>query len=217
MKKIDVLIMAAGVGKRFGQRKQFLKLGKFTILNLAVKIFMKLEEIADIIVVYPPDMKAAEVRKKAEITDDVVLVRGNVKREKSVLNGLNAVKAEYVLIHDAVRPACSEKLVRNVIVNTLKYNAVVPGINPADTVKLKFNKKVETVDRNNLFLIQTPQGYKTTTIKEAYKAKGKNVFTDSSSVAENYGVDVKIISGEKNNIKVTRKEDYRFLEVLLGE
>lgn len=214
---VDVLIMAAGQGKRFGSKKQFLRLGKSTVMDHSVTLFENIERIKKIIVVYPPDMEKEEVRKKAMLQNDIVLIKGGIKREDSVRNGLSEVSSEYVLIHDAVRPACTGGFIRRVIDSTLKYDAVAPGINPFSTVKYTDGEKLKTLDRDKVYLIQTPQGFKTSKIKKAYKEKKSVDSTDSSSVAEEAGIDVKIIEGEKNNIKITVPEDLQYIENIVGD
>ncbi len=211
---VDILIMAAGSGKRFGRRKQFLQLGKSTVLGETVGLFKNIREVKKIIVVYPSDMSEEEVKRKGMI-ENVTLIKGGIQREDSVRNGLGEVNSEYVLIHDAARPACGVNLIKRVIEATLKYDAAVPGVNPSSTVKYSDGEKLRTLDRSRVYLVQTPQGFRASKIKEAYNAVTGR-FTDSSSVAESSGFDVKIIQGEKDNIKITTPEDYCYLKMKLG-
>jgi 2-C-methyl-D-erythritol 4-phosphate cytidylyltransferase len=215
-KRVDAIIMAAGLGERFGQRKQFLDFGDTTVLGWSVRLFKNIEKINNVIVVFPPDMEAEEVRRRGRLDNDVFLIKGGVEREHSVMNGLNAVESEYVLIHDAVRPACTTQLVGRVIESVCQYGAAVPGIKPVSTVKLEESGKFQAIDRNRVFLIQTPQGFKTSIIKNAYENKKSTNSTDSSSVAEEAGIDVKIVEGEKENIKITVPQDYKYLKYITG-
>ena len=209
---VDVLIMASGRGERYGARKQFLKLGRTTVVNRAAHLFKGIREINKIFVVYPPDMNENEVRNVGLIDETITLVQGDEIRENSVRNGLKKVRAPYVLIHDAVRPACSELLIRRVMDAMFKYGAAVCGINPYSTVKYIVDNKLTPLDRNKVVLIQTPQGYKTDLIKNAYDKIMPCTHTDSSSVAQEVGIDVHLVEGEYQNIKITVEEDYLYLK-----
>lgn len=213
----DALIMAAGKGERFGKRKQFMDFNGTTMLNHVVGLFEKNMYIHNIIIVYPDDMTESKARDESRITAAVKFVSGGAERADSVRNGLEEVNSEYVLIHDSVRPLCSKKLIKNVLESTFKLEAVVPGINPSSTVKYKQNEVFRTIDRNSLFLIQTPQGYRTRIIKEAYLKTDKSIYTDSSSIVEENGVDVTVIPGERTNIKITYEDDYKYAVNILGD
>lgn len=209
--RVDVLIMAAGCGERFGKKKQFVTLGGTPVINITVNLFTDIHEINRIYIVYPPDMKKIEVRRRGKLDKDFILVKGHTKREESVKRGLSAVGSEYVLIHDAVRPASSKKLIRRIIRATLKFGSAVPAINPVSTVKYMENGVLKSLDRNKVYFIQTPQGYKTSEIKRAYEEKRNGGFTDSSTVAQKAGMKIKIVRGEADNIKITFPQDYNYL------
>jgi 2-C-methyl-D-erythritol 4-phosphate cytidylyltransferase len=140
-----------------------------------------------------------------------VLVKGGIKRRDSVRNGLESVQSEYVLIHDAVRPACSQKLASCIYEGVLKCDAAIPAINPVDTVKYRNEGQMTTLDRKNIFLVQTPQGFKTSEIIAAYENSKDPDPGDSSSVAQEFGMDIMIVEGERNNIKITVPRDMEYL------
>ncbi|MFH1415242.1 MAG: IspD/TarI family cytidylyltransferase [Elusimicrobiota bacterium] len=216
-KSVSALIMAAGEGSRFGSKKQFLKIGGRTLIGWSVSIFDRIDEIISVIIVYPPDMDESEVRSKAEVTEDNIFVKGASRRDASVAQGLKAVNSEYVIIHDAVRPLCSEELARRVIEGTLEYGTAIPAVNPVSTTKYYEKGKIRTIDRDRLYLVQTPQGYRTRDIIEAYSSWKGDTAPDSSTVAENAGIDVKIIKGERENIKITVEEDFKYAKYILEE
>ncbi|MFC2062035.1 IspD/TarI family cytidylyltransferase [Elusimicrobiota bacterium] len=215
MDSADVLIMAAGKGERFGDRKQFLKFGEATAVNIAVELFKKVEGISNIFVVYPPDMTEEEFMEEGKPGEDAIMVRGGILREESVKNGLEKVESDYVLIHDAARPACTEGLVRRVRDAAAEYGAAVPGINPASTINYIENGNIRILDRNRVYFIQTPQCYKTSEITTAYNDRKKNGYTDSSAVAREAGIEVKLVEGEARNIKITYRDDYQYLKEVL--
>lgn len=214
---IDVLIMAAGHGQRFGQKKQFLKFGNTTVLGAAVKLFDNIKvrkshkEINRVIVVFPPDMNEYDVRKKGMLSEDIGLTMGELKRKDSVSNGLELVKEDYVLIHDAARPDCSAGTIKRVIEAMFKYGAVAPAIRPSSTVKYLENGRLKPLSREKVLIIQTPQGYRTSEIKRAYQAAGTEEYTDSSSIAQAAGINVRVVDGDNWNIKITLPEDYEYL------
>jgi len=210
-KSADVLIMAAGRGERLGKRKQFLPLGDSTVVSESVRLFKEFTEIRNIIVVYPPDMEEETVYTEGRLPETVHLVKGSELREDSVSNGLEAVQTEFVLIHDAARPACSKELVKRVMEKTFLSGSAVPAVNPSSTVKIADGKKITPVDRTKVFLVQTPQGFKTAEIKKAYAGRTGKGYTDSSTIAQEAGLEIELVEGERENIKITYFEDYIYV------
>ncbi len=212
---VDAVIVAAGSGLRYGRRKQFLLLGETTVVGFIADIFSRMDEIKNIIVIYPEDMAKEEFIMRAKFKQEVIVACGGSKRDESVKNGIRKVTSKYVLIHDAVRPLISQDLIKRVIAATKKYGAAVPTLNPVSTVKYKEGDSVKTLNRSKVYLIQTPQGFISKEIVEAYdKYKSMN-FTDSSSLMEEGGKRIKLIKGEKYNIKITSSEDYRYIREVL--
>ena len=136
---------------------------------------------------------------------------GGVTRCESVKLGLKEIskyEPDFVLIHDACRPFVSLELINEICDNLITKNkiAVVPSIGITETVKRATHNKVELVDRNNLFTIQTPQGFEFKKILELSQ-NNRDTFTDESSLLESYNIPVDYIKGERDNIKVTVRED----------
>lgn len=206
---ISVLVMAAGAGERFGGRKQFLNLNSSTVLETSCSLFRKIEEVEKIFVVYPPDMSEAEVRERGKFSSMPEFIRGGRLREESVQKGLEKINTDYVIIHDAARPMCPRGVINRVIKEMIQSGAVVPAVTAESTVKIKTRGKIKQVNRNNVFLIQTPQGYRSKEIREAYKRRKNGRYTDSSSIAQEAGIKVKIVKGDKRNIKITDSFDYK--------
>ncbi|MBN2407308.1 MAG: 2-C-methyl-D-erythritol 4-phosphate cytidylyltransferase [Elusimicrobia bacterium] len=213
----DVLVMAAGKGQRYGGRKQFLGLGGTTLLGSSVELFRGFDMIRNIIVVYPDDMDEKEVLEKGKVTGAVTCVMGAEKREDSVLNGLREAVSEYVLIHDAARPVCTRRFVADLAQTVREFGSAVPGINPSSTVRYDEGGKTVILDRKRVYLVQTPQGYRTSEIREAYMRRKDREYTDSSSVMQDAGREVKIVPGDPMNIKVTYPEDYEYVKLIYGK
>ncbi len=214
--RIDVLIMSAGRGTRYGKKeikKQFLDLNGKTVLARSVDLFKNIEFIENIMVVYPPDMTEEKTRQVSGVNNNRInFIRGRKKRVESVRQGLAGVNSEYVMVHDSVRPACPKKLIINLIEQIKSFYGIIPGVHPVSTLKYKTEKRVKTLDRTKTYIIQTPQLYKTEILKNGYgKLKNKDV-TDSSSVVETAGYDVNIVEGSRKNIKITYPEDLEYLK-----
>ena len=134
---------------------------------------------------------------------------------------VNEIKeADIILIHDAVRPFVNQKLITELIENANKFGAVCPGIKPKSTIKeITMNNEVkQTINRDNLREIQTPQAFIKTLIIKAYtNARDINFFgTDSASLVEKINAKVTVIDGYEENIKITTPYDFNIAELLLA-
>lgn len=206
--KISAIIVAAGIGKRFGSKKQFEIIGKKKVIELTVSKFLKISEIKNIVVVLPKK----DISQKFNFLNHVKIVAGSKTRQRSVFKGLSVLSSDtnIVVIHDGVRPFISEKIIKNSILAAKKYGASVVAVPSKDTVKIVKNGFIiSTPERQNIFLAQTPQVFKYPLIMKAYKKAFKeNYFsTDDSALVEKLGKKVKIILGDYKNIKITTKND----------
>jgi 2-C-methyl-D-erythritol 4-phosphate cytidylyltransferase/2-C-methyl-D-erythritol 2,4-cyclodiphosphate synthase len=212
------IISAGGAGKRLKAyvAKQYLLLNRVPILVHTLKIFQKLKAIDDIILVLPPDDLVSvrqELIDKYELTKVTSIVAGGKERQDSVRNGLAAIdgKCELILVHDAVRPFVTEKVIRQVAAAAKATGAASAGVKAKDTIKEteKDNTVAATIPRHNLWLTQTPQAFKLDILKKAYKKAYDEKFygTDDASLVERMGIKVKMIAGSYDNIKITTPED----------
>lgn len=204
--KVFAVIVAGGFGKRFGANvpKQYTS----SILGKTINKFLQANVDAIQVVIRNQDMDLySEVTKNMNLLDPAI---GGETRGESVKNGLRAVSKynpDLVLVHDACRPYVSVKLI-NEIIHKLKEQhkgGVVPVVAVPETVK-KLENKVENIDRNNLFLMQTPQGFYFHELLSIYE-NANEFYTDESTIAEANNIKIFYIPGEKNNIKITYKED----------
>ncbi len=209
---IDVIIPSAGSGTRMKMKenKIFLptKSGK-SVLYYTLKAFCSLDFINN---VYIPCRQEDEA-KIIEISKDfpsknIVTVMGGKTRTDSVKNALQLSESDYVMIHDAARPYVSKRLITRVKDGMIENGAVIPVIPPADTVKdIEDGEVTFTLPRERLGLVQTPQGFRTEKLKEAYaKLKSTSGITDDASVYEKIAK-VYVVDGEKGNVKITTQED----------
>lgn len=235
--KVTAILTAAGSGSRFfrtarlrnGQAssekqlpKQFLNLKGKSVILYSLLAFQKSALVQEILVSADPvyfDL-IHRIAFKNKITKLAILVEGGKSRFESVRNAfyqLNVKPNDLILIHDAARPNINRDTVEELINASLKYGEVIPGIKIKETVKrVRSGIITETVDRSNLWTVQTPQVFRYKVLKKAYgKAGRKKDFTDEASLVENAGFKVRIIEGSWDNIKITAPEDIKLLKKLM--
>lgn len=225
MGKISVIVLAAGNGNRMGAKinKQYLLLRNRPILYYSISAFEKNSNVDEIIIVAAKneiDYCKKNIIEKYNFKKVTKVVEGGKERKDSVLNGLKAINdCEIVLIHDGARPFVNDRIIDEGIQNTRKYGACTCGVTPKDTITVKCDNgfALETPDRNKLFLVQTPQCFNYSLIREAHDmlTPDQDNITDDCSVAELAGHNVYLYEGSYNNIKITTPEDmYIALSIL---
>lgn len=217
METCSAIVVAGGSGKRFGGKKQFINLEGEIVLKIAVKAF----DIPDIdrIVVVVPNEDVDEVQSCLQgLKNEIKVVSGGKTRHNSVMNGLNAAgNCDIALIHDGVRPFVTEQLIKRVIDGTKEADGCIPVLPVTDTIKIAENGFIKkTVPREFLFAVQTPQAFKMEKILDAHmKAMGREYIpTDDSMLIEESGGSIKIVEGERFNIKITLPEDMILAEAI---
>ncbi|MDP2208475.1 MAG: 2-C-methyl-D-erythritol 4-phosphate cytidylyltransferase [Bacteroidota bacterium] len=216
--KVGVVIPAAGIGRRLGSNKpkQFLEIDGIPILQITLQKFQACDAVDCIVVVSHADFihEVTDLVKKNNFTKIASIVNGGEHRQDSVWNGLKEIiknNVEIILIHDAVRPFVTDEIIKDVITASEKFGAAVPAVPLKDTIKVSDEKGflIETLDRNKLFAIQTPQGFQKDLIVKAFeKAYVDNYYaTDDANLVERLGEKIKLIEGDYKNIKITTKED----------
>jgi 2-C-methyl-D-erythritol 4-phosphate cytidylyltransferase/2-C-methyl-D-erythritol 2,4-cyclodiphosphate synthase len=215
MSKIVALITACGRGSRIqvgeGIPKQYLLMAGVPILRHTILAFLNHPKIDDVIcVIHPDDMALYEA---AIIGLDLLNpVFGGNTRQMSVHNGLESLR-EYnpdkILIHDAVRPFVTKRIINGILEKLETHPAVIPAVAVEDTIKKYGDGKIEwTLERENLWRAQTPQGFLYSDILNAHNAFKDLHFTDDAALDEYAGIPVAIIPGSQNNFKITTEEDY---------
>jgi 2-C-methyl-D-erythritol 4-phosphate cytidylyltransferase len=212
------IIVAAGAGKRFGGKKQFMRIHGLPLFVYATRVFDNQSNVSGITIVVPKkDIKTTRKQVRDFGFKKVHhVVAGGRRRQDSVVNGLRTIrdKTGVVIIHDAVRPLVSSAVIRKGITLCRKYKSVITGIKVHDTMKRVAKRLVqETIPRDDLFLVQTPQFYDIRTIKQAItKADFRMEYTDEASILESLGMPVYVFQGDRHNIKVTDKKDLRYIQ-----
>jgi 2-C-methyl-D-erythritol 4-phosphate cytidylyltransferase len=209
--KATAIIAAAGGGKRAGFYKQFLKLGSKTVLTHIIDLFDSLDFIETIIVALPPGRRFTHRSRK------VAFVPGGRTRQKSVCNALERAASPIVIIHDCARPFVSTSVINRVYRGSLEHGACIAAIRPKDTIKLASNSMVErTVNRDQAFLAQTPQGFRLDIIRRAHSKARRDGFTgtDDCQLVERLGIKVAIVESEDLNFKLTTPLDIKIAKYL---
>ncbi len=206
-----VIIAAAGSGKRAGLYKQFVKLGRRSILERVIDKFNSLEFINQIVVALPLGKGFRHSSKK------VIFVKGGKNRQESVYNALQEVGSPIVLVHDCVRPFVSKALINRVYLSAKKFGASIAAVKARDTIKVARNGTVKrTIEREIAYCAHTPQGFRLEIIKKAHQKALKDRFigTDESQLVERIGVKVHIVRSDESNFKLTTPLDIKIAKYL---
>ena len=221
--RVAVIVPAAGLGSRMGgPPKQFRMLGDAPLLVQTLRAFAGVEEVETVVVAAPENEVNVVEELLARFRLAVQVVAGGATRQASVGEGLGAVgqTAEVVLVHDAVRPFISVNLIREIIKAIREHGAAAVAVPVADTLRRGADAVFgETVDREGLFRMLTPQGARTDLLLKAHEKARANGFvgTDEVEVLQHAGVDVRLVLGDERNIKLTRSSDWTLAEALWPE
>ena len=213
--KVSAIIPAAGSGERFGEEKQFKLFSGRPLLFHTLKLFLQSDYIDEIIVAVPSANVDSTHRDVLSMSagKPVKVVAGGTRRQDSVKNGIDVSDSHSTLvcIHDAARPFVTEDLIQRSISACEFADGAVVGIPSKDTVKFSENGLVkETLDREKIWLAQTPQCFhKNKLLQALYNAEKENLIgTDESALMEAMGFSIKLVDGESNNFKITTKDDW---------
>jgi 2-C-methyl-D-erythritol 4-phosphate cytidylyltransferase/2-C-methyl-D-erythritol 2,4-cyclodiphosphate synthase len=212
---VGVIIVAAGRGARLGAAvpKQLLDLAGRTILQRSVAPFAVHPRVNELVVVLPPDLVESGPTLVGDTARSVRFVAGGDRRQDSVRHGLAGLSegVDIVLVHDAARPFTDEALIDRVIAGAETAGAAVPATPSRDTVKrVDRGKQVvrETIPRDEVWLAQTPQGFRTPVLRAAVALGEQGVeATDEAMLAEQAGHPVRVVAGDERNIKITTADD----------
>jgi 2-C-methyl-D-erythritol 4-phosphate cytidylyltransferase len=216
------VLVAAGSGERLGADlpKAFAALGGRPLLAESLERLDASDWIDAIVVVAPPEWEEPTILLAEELVVSKVaaVVPGGATRADSVAAGLAEVPAEalVVLVHDAARPLVSEAVIERVLGGLATgADGVVPGLALADTVKrVEAGRVVETLEREALVGVQTPQAFVAATLRAAYAGDRAGV-TDCASLVERAGGRVVVVEGDVALLKVTTAADLARVESLL--
>jgi len=235
MQKTCVIVPAAGSGTRMGCAvpKQFMRLAGKPILAYTLSALSNLPMVSIVFLMVPEEyiQEAGELVSEwrrqhvsgqtERAAPEISIVAGGAERRNSVYNGLKRLpfECDWVMIHDAVRPFASSRLIRAAWEGARATGACIAAIPATDTIKRAAEGVVlETLSRDEIWLVQTPQVFQRQIVVNAYEKAIEAGWegTDDASFVERLGIPVTIVCGERTNIKVTTPEDLEWAEWFLA-
>ena len=225
MNNTCAVIPAAGSGLRMGgdRPKQFLSISGKSLLERTLDTFCRLPFLSHVFVVVPSGhLEEARILGHAVWNQGgsrarFQVVEGGLERQESVYNGLKAVpeQCEWVIVHDGVRPFASPSLIESTWLASHETGAAIAALPATETIKLVVGGRVSrTLPREQVWMVQTPQVFRRSLLVEAFeKAREEHwAVTDDASLVELLGGTVKVVPGERTNVKVTTPEDLQWGE-----
>lgn len=220
-----VLLPAAGSGKRMGagQNKLFLELRNVPIIIHTLRVFEQDSKCEHIVLAVKKEEQVfiEQLLKKYQITKVTAITEGGVERQHSVYACLKvAPNKGVVLVHDAARPFIKLKVIHQLAETALELGAAVAAVRAKDTMKKVRNDIIqETIDRESLWIIQTPQAFQFALLEKAERLAEEESFlgTDEAMLVERLGEQVHVVESTYDNVKITTKEDLLFGEVILNK
>ncbi|MFP3952611.1 MAG: 2-C-methyl-D-erythritol 4-phosphate cytidylyltransferase [Candidatus Bipolaricaulota bacterium] len=223
-KSIGAVILAAGKSSRADGRvnKVYRELAGSAVLNHSLTCFVESGIIDQLVVVFNGnDAELLRERVVEGFNCEVPLeaVPGGERRQDSSWAGLNKVDTNYVFVHDGARPNFSFRLLKDLLDKAISCGASYPGLKPVDTVRrLEGGFSGETVDRDKLVRVQTPQCFEYDLLYDAIEKSIEegNYYTDDAGAVMNVAkVKPAVVPGERGNIKLTTNEDFAVVEKFL--
>lgn len=227
---VFAIIPAAGRGERFGgkTKKQFHALEGVPLLIHTLTVFQMSSLVDEILlVVHQEDESFSEALiARYSLSKIKKVLCGGDKRQDSVCSAVVSLEEEghpedIVLVHDGVRPLVSPGIIERVIAATKEYGAAVAALPVVDSLKIVSDKRLisKSVPRENLWAMQTPQGFQLGLLADAYRQATRDKFfgTDDAMLVVQMGKDVKCVEGSVENIKITTREDMNLAQLIYQE
>ena len=218
---VSAIIAAGGRGLRFGgaQPKQFLSLGGRPILQRSVDVFRNCDVIDDLVVALPPELAENPPASLLAGGKPIEIVAGGDRRRDSVAHAFARVadRADIVVIHDAARPFVTDETIRRTIaaaVESRRRDRRASRRTTRSSGRMRTGIVTATLPREEIFLAQTPQAFRTSVLRDALALGGDA--TDEAMLAEQAGHRVQIVEGDPRNLKITTPADLALAERLLG-
>ncbi len=221
MKKYAIIV-AGGEGARMKTTmpKQFLMLDGKPVLYYTLYTFLKSFEDMQIILVLPENHVAAgqEIIDAWFNYDRIQLCIGGNSRFQSVKNGLAMVQDESIIfVHDAVRCLVTQSMIQNCYTSAEATGTAIPVIACTDSIRIVKENANEFFPRQDVRLVQTPQVFHSKILIPAYNIEYKEKYTDEASVVDAYGMQLSLVDGDTDNIKITTPKDIWLAEYILKQ
>ncbi len=222
--KVEAVVVAGGTGKRLkaGCPKALVTLGGKPLFVHSLDVFERSPLVQGVVLVVPggsiKDFK--DIVRKRRFKKVMQVTAGGSTRCDSVLHGLRETQEDtkIVIVHDAARPFLTEDVIQAAVARCRREKAVVVAVPVKPTIKRVDRTKMAvraTLDRQELWEVQTPQVFYRDILLKAYAKRGRRVPTDDAMLVERLGTEVKVVEGDYANIKVTTQEDLAMAEFLL--
>ncbi len=208
-----VIIVAGGTGTRMNSPtpKQFLPLSGKPVLMHTFEAFHRFDPDMEFVLVLFKGLEDSwkGLIEKHGFTMSHTVVTGGRERFHSVKNGLDALSPDVKLvgIHDAVRPMVSQGTIARCFEAAAAHGAAIPAVHVVDTIRMVQGFASHTLPRKELRAVQTPQCFQKEIIAAAYQTEYQEFFTDDASVVELGNQPIKLVEGNRTNIKITTAED----------
>ncbi len=220
---VSAVIVAGGSGTRMKMptRKQLAEINGIPVIAHTIMAFENCNLIDEIVIVTKEEdvLIMWDIAKEFKISKVTEIVKGGATRTDSVKNGLLSAKCEYVAIHDGVRPCIKPEHIEKTVKKAIQTGAAALGCPVTDTLKkVSENGFIEnTINRENLWAIQTPQVFKKELLVKAYNEGNCENATDDCMLLESIGISVSMVEGDRSNIKVTLQEDIDLVSSILSK
>ncbi|WP_417908524.1 2-C-methyl-D-erythritol 4-phosphate cytidylyltransferase [Candidatus Electronema sp. PJ] len=226
---VGIIIPAAGFGSRMGASipKQFLVLAGEPVLVHTLRVFLEHPAVYTVVVVLPLEHLGSGSEQLLSCLNPIlhqklVFTPGGATRQQSVRNGLQALPASIkrILVHDGARPLVTAEIIDRCLQGIDQHGAVIAAIPVKDTLKeVQHDMILRTVNREQLWQAQTPQGMERPLLEQAYRCADLTQFigTDEAALLEHAGIPVTVVMGSEQNIKLTRPDDLRLAAKLLPQ
>ena len=215
----SVIITAAGLGKRMGSQipKQFLPIHGLPVLMHSISRFYDFDNQIEIILTLPDDWVKywEELCEEYNFSIQHRVVSGGEKRFHSVKNAINHATGDLIAIHDGVRPLVTVETIKRCFESAQILKAAVPAIKPQAGLRIKTEEGSKKVNREEFAQTQTPQVFQRGILIRAYKQDFDASYIDAAAVVENLGVNIHVVDGNEENIKITTKKDIGYAEEVL--
>lgn len=215
---MTAVLVAAGSSTRMGFDKLSFDLGGETVLERSVRAFDECPEVDELVIVTGASGENAQ-RAAARCKKPVRLVKGGSTRAESARSGVAAAHGRLVAVHDAARPFVSQSVIADTIAAAVRCGAAAPAVPVKDTIKRARDSLVEaTLERSELFAVQTPQVFQVDLIKAALVKALEDgaALTDDCGAVERLGIGVSLTQGDYCNLKITTPEDLAVAEALFA-
>jgi 2-C-methyl-D-erythritol 4-phosphate cytidylyltransferase len=214
------IIVAGGKGERMKADipKQFLEIKGKPILMHTLDAFYAFDTSLKIVLVLPEVQISfwKTLCDKHSYSTPHTIVAGGASRFHSVKNGLSAISNEQLIaIHDGVRPLVSSETIARCFEAAQKHKAAIPVMDSVESIRMVEGESSKSVDRSAYKMVQTPQIFDAELLHKAYEQQFSELFTDDASVVEKLGVEVHLVEGNRENIKITTAYDLQIAEILL--